>query len=218
MGVIEETGREMEDLRRGDEVTKEIGPEVEEEEASVEMIFSTKEIPTWREQLTVRAFVVSFVLGVLFSFIVMKLNLTTGIIPSLNVSAGLLGFFFVKTWTKLLEKTGFLKQPFTRQENTVIQTCVVATSGIAFSGGFGSYLFGMSSVVAKQASELDNAQNIKDPSLGWIIGFLFVVSFIGLFSVVPLRKIMIIDFKLTYPSGTATAHLITVSTLHKGPS
>ncbi|CAM8884159.1 unnamed protein product [Rhodiola kirilowii] len=209
MGVIEETGREMEDLRRGDEVTKEIGPEVEkEEEASVEMIFSTKEIPTWREQLTVRAFVVSFVLGVLFSFIVMKLNLTTGIIPSLNVSAGLLGFFFVKTWTKLLEKTGFLKQPFTRQENTVIQTCVVATSGIAFSGGFGSYLFGMSSVVAKQASELDNAQNIKDPSLGWIIGFLFVVSFIGLFSVVPLRKIMIIDFKLTYPSGTATAHLI----------
>jgi hypothetical protein len=64
----------------------------------------------------------------------MKLNLTTGIIPSLNVSAGLLGFFFIKTWTKFLEKSGLLKQPFTRQENTVIQTCVVASSGIAFSG------------------------------------------------------------------------------------
>ncbi|KAL2929987.1 putative metal-nicotianamine transporter YSL7 [Bienertia sinuspersici] len=48
----------------------------------------------------------------------------------------------------------------------------------------------------------------KNPALGWMIGFLFVVSFIGLFSVVPLRKIMIIDFKLIYPSGTATAHLI----------
>ncbi|XP_043715770.1 probable metal-nicotianamine transporter YSL7 [Telopea speciosissima] len=138
----------------------------------------------------------------------MKLNLTTGIIPSLNVSAGLLGFFFVKTWTKLLQKFGFLKQPFTRQENTVIQTCVVASSGIAFSGGFGSYLFAMSEAVAKQSKEANNAQNIKNLSLGWIIGFLFVVSFLGLFSVVPLRKIMVIDFKLIYPSGTATAHLI----------
>ncbi|KAL5549065.1 hypothetical protein UlMin_004296 [Ulmus minor] len=41
-----------------------------------------------------RAFVVTLVLSTLFTFIVMKLNLTTGIIPSLNVSAGLLGFFF----------------------------------------------------------------------------------------------------------------------------
>ncbi|KAM7515947.1 hypothetical protein LguiA_005530 [Lonicera macranthoides] len=175
---------------------------------SIERIFECKEVPSWQSQLTVRAFVVSFILGVLFTFIVMKLNLTTGIIPSLNVSAGLLGFFFVKTWTTFLAKSGLLKQPFTRQENTVIQTCVVATSGIAFSGGFGSYLFAMSEVVAKQSTEANNARNIKNPSLGWMIGFLFVVSFLGLFSVVPLRKIMIIDFKLIYPSGTATAHLI----------
>lgn len=179
-----------------------------DEGESIERIFECKEVPPWQNQLTLRAFCVSFILGVLFTFIVMKLNLTTGIIPSLNVSAGLLGFFFLKTWTKLLGKSGLLKQPFTRQENTVIQTCVVATSGIAFSGGFGSYLFGMSDVVAKQSSEANDARNIKNPELGWMIGFLFVVSFLGLFSVLPLRKIMIIDFKLTYPSGTATAHLI----------
>ncbi|KAL8550041.1 hypothetical protein ACS0TY_008754 [Phlomoides rotata] len=175
---------------------------------TVEKIFESKEVPPWQKQLTFRAFFVSFVLGILFTFIVMKLNLTTGIIPSLNVSAGLLGFFFVKTWTTFLEKSGLLRQPFTRQENTVIQTCVVATSGIAFSGGFGSYLFGMSEVIAKQSTEAHDSANIKNPALSWMIGFLFVVSFLGLFSVVPLRKIMIIDFKLTYPSGTATAHLI----------
>nr|DAD32662.1 TPA_asm: hypothetical protein HUJ06_011513 [Nelumbo nucifera] len=180
----------------------------DDEKESIERIFDSQEIPPWQNQLTLRAFAVSFLLAILFSFIVMKLNLTTGIIPSLNVSAGLLGFFFVKTWTKFLEKSGMLKQPFTRQENTVIQTCVVASSGIAFSGGFGSYLFGMSSAEAKQSAETGAAQNIKDPALGWMIGFLFIVSFLGLFSVVPLRKIMIIDFKLTYPSGTATAHLI----------
>ncbi|KAK9069385.1 hypothetical protein SSX86_011288 [Deinandra increscens subsp. villosa] len=175
---------------------------------SIERIFESKKVPPWQKQLTLRAFVVSFILGIMFTFIVMKLNLTTGIIPSLNVSAGLLGFFFVKTWTKFLGKSGLLKQPFTRQENTVIQTCVVATSGIAFSGGFGSYLFGMSEKIAKQSNEANLAQNTKNPSLGWMITFLFIVSFLGLLSVVPLRKIMIIDFKLIYPSGTATAHLI----------
>ncbi|XP_022639888.1 probable metal-nicotianamine transporter YSL7 isoform X2 [Vigna radiata var. radiata] len=63
----------------------------------------------------------------------------------------------------------------------------------------------MSEEIANQSTD---TSDFKDPSLGWIIAFLFVVSFLGLFSVVPLRKIMIIDFKLTYPSGTATAHLI----------
>ncbi|KAL5815969.1 hypothetical protein ACOSQ3_024347 [Xanthoceras sorbifolium] len=91
---------------------------------SVERTFEGKEVPSWRKH---------FVLNILFSFIVMKLNLTTGIIPSLNVSAGLLGLFFVKTWTQFLSKFGLLRQPFTGQENTVIQTCVVASSGIAFS-------------------------------------------------------------------------------------
>jgi hypothetical protein len=109
------------------------------EEISVEKGFEGTSVPTWQKQVTVRAIFVSLMLSVMFTFIVMKLNLTTGIIPSLNVSAGLLGFFFVKTWTKLLEKAGWLNQPFTRQENTVIQTCVVAASGIAFSGNYSNH-------------------------------------------------------------------------------
>ncbi|XP_025825546.1 probable metal-nicotianamine transporter YSL11 [Panicum hallii] len=179
-----------------------------EEAVSVEQAFADKPVPSWREQLTVRAFVVGALLSVLFSVIVMKLNLTTGIIPSLNVSASLLSYFLVRLWTKAIESMGLLKQPFTRQENTVIQTCVVSAYGIAFSGGFGSYLFGMSGTIAKQATEANDAQNIKDPHLGWMIGFMFLVSFVGLFALVPLRKIMIVDYKLTYPSGTATAYLI----------
>ena len=102
--------------------------------ASVEQAFADKPVPSWREQLTVRAFVVGFILAILFSVIVMKLNLTTGVIPSLNVSASLLGFFLVRLWTKAIESMGLLKQPFTRQENTVIQTCVVSAYGLAFSG------------------------------------------------------------------------------------
>ena len=129
-GVKVENGYDLEE----DHDHKKKDKKGEQEELSVERIFENQEVPSWRNQLTLRAFVVSFLLSILFSVIVMKLNLTTGIIPSLNVSAGLLGYFFIKTWTKLLEKSGLLKQPFTRQENTVIQTCVVASSGIAFSG------------------------------------------------------------------------------------
>ncbi|XP_047068165.1 probable metal-nicotianamine transporter YSL13 [Lolium rigidum] len=182
--------------------------EEEEEAVSVERAFADQRVPSWREQLTVRAFVVSFFLAVMFSVIVMKLNLTIGVIPSLNVSAGLLSFFFVRLWTGALDKVGLLRQPFTRQENTVIQTCVVAAYGIAFSGGFGNYLLAMSDRIASQSTEANDPQNIKNPQLLWIIGFLLVVSFIGLFGLVPLRKTMIIDYKLTYPSGTATAYLI----------
>ncbi|KHN13497.1 Putative metal-nicotianamine transporter YSL6 [Glycine soja] len=106
---------------------------------------------------------------------------------------------------------GFFTKPFTRQENTVIQTCVVACYGLAFSGGFGSSLIAMD----ERTYELigpdypgNRAEDVKDPGLGWMMGFMFVVSFLGLFSLVPLRKVMVMDYKLTYPSGTATAMLI----------
>jgi hypothetical protein len=58
-----------------------------------------------------------------------------------------------------------------------------------YTGGFGSYLFGMSERIAKLSTD---THDFKNPSLVWIIGFLFVVSFLGLFSVVPLRKVYII--------------------------
>ncbi|KAG7036610.1 putative metal-nicotianamine transporter YSL7 [Cucurbita argyrosperma subsp. argyrosperma] len=178
------------------------------ERVMVEDAFRNTEVPSWKNQITVRAIVTSFILSIVFNFIVCKLNLTTGVIPSLNVAAGLLGFAILKGYTSILSQFGLMKQPFTRQENTVIQTCVVASSGIAFSSGTASYLLGMSGKIAAQAEEGNIPINIKKLSVGWMMGFLFVVSFVGLFSIVPLRKMMILKYKLTYPSGTATAYLI----------
>ncbi|XVE92894.1 hypothetical protein REPUB_Repub01dG0142800 [Reevesia pubescens] len=185
-------------------------PNVEsaDEKVYVEDAFKNTEVPPWTKQITLRAMVTSLILSLVFNFIVCKLNLTTGVIPSLNVAAGLLGFALVKAWTTTLSKLGLLKQPFTRQENTVIQTCVVASSGIAFSSGTASYLLGMSPLIAGQGDGGNTPANVKKLSIGWMMGFLFVVSFVGLFSIVPLRKIMILKYKLTYPSGTATAYLI----------
>lgn len=60
------------------------------------------------------------------------------------------------------------------------------------TGGFGSYLIALD----ERTYELIGAdypgnriEDVKKPGLGWMIGFLFVVSFLGLFSLVPLRKV-----------------------------
>lgn len=91
-------------------------------------------IAPWRKQITVRGLIASLVIGVIYSVIVMKLNLTTGLVPNLNVSAALLGFVFIRIWTKILAKAKIVSVPFTRQENTIIQTCAVACYSIAVGG------------------------------------------------------------------------------------
>ncbi|KAI5434765.1 hypothetical protein KIW84_021545 [Lathyrus oleraceus] len=77
-----------------------------------------------------------------------------------------------------------------------------------FVGGFGSYLFGMSPSIAIQNSDSSSPIDTKIPALGWMISFLFAVSFLGLFLAVPLRKLLIVDLKLPFSSATATADLI----------
>lgn len=47
----------------------------------------------------------------------------------------------------------------------------------------------MSAKIAAQGEEGNTPINIKRLSVGWMMGFLFVVSFVGLFSIVPLRKV-----------------------------
>lgn len=56
--------------------------------------------------------------------------------------------------------------------------------------------------------DVKDDNNIEEPSIGRMFTFLFLVSFAGLFIIMPFRKVMIIRHRLTYPSGTATAHLI----------
>lgn len=95
-----------------------------------------KRLPPWTTHITCRGLVASLVIGVVYSVIVTKLNLTTGLVPNLNVSAALLAFVFIKTWTKVVHKAGFVTTPFTKQENTIIQTCAVACYSIAVGGDF----------------------------------------------------------------------------------
>ncbi|XP_050227090.1 metal-nicotianamine transporter YSL1 isoform X2 [Mercurialis annua] len=184
---------------------------IEEEAKAVEGGGGVVRAQPWTKQLTVRGVIVSAVIGAIYSIIAMKLNLTTGLVPNLNVSAALLAFVCIRTWTKLVHKAGYVAKPFTRQENTMIQTCAVACYSITVGGGFASYLLGLNRKTYELSgvhTEGNSAAAIKEPGFGWMNGFLFLVCFVGLFVLIPLRKIMIVDLKLTYPSGMATAVLI----------
>ena len=91
-------------------------------------------VPPWREQVTVRGLVAALLIGFVYTVIVLKLALTTGIIPTLNVSAALIAYVVLRGWTQALARLGVATRPFTRQENTVVQTCAVACYSIAVGG------------------------------------------------------------------------------------
>lgn len=59
-------------------------------------------------------------------------------------------------------------------------------------GGFGSYILGLNRKTYQQAgvdTEGNSPHSYKEPALGWLIGFLIVSNFVGLLTLVPLRKV-----------------------------
>ncbi|VAI42002.1 probable metal-nicotianamine transporter YSL7 [Triticum dicoccoides] len=174
---------------------------------STERAYEAEPVPSLSETITARSLAVSFVLGVTLTVVAMKISLNSGFLPSLSIPACLLGFYLSRVLIRLLEYMDVSHLPFTRQENTVIQTCVAACTTIAFSGGFGTFLLAM----GRKSAGDDHVKydvNVEEPSIPRMIAFLYLVSFAGIFIIMPFRKVMIIRHQLTFPSGTATAHLI----------
>jgi len=184
-------------------------PDMESEPAAAR---AAERVPPWREQITARGMVAALLIGFVFTVIQMKISLSTGLSPTMNVSAALLAFLALRGWTRALGRLGIACRPFTRQENTVVQTCVVACYTIAYGGGFGSFLLGLNKRTYEQSGGSSTPGNApasyKEPAIGWMMGFLLSVCFVGLLTLLPIRKVLVIDYKLTYPSGTATAVLI----------
>lgn len=161
-------------------------------------------------QLTLKALVAGVLAGTFGSFVAIYNGLRTGIVPSLNIISALLGYFICKA---IVSSAGGI---FTPQENVVIQTTAVACIQVASSSGFSSGLLAM----GKQAATVDGVgQNHDDYiNLTYTTCFAFCVSvaFFGFWIAFPLRKYCIIDRKLQFPSGTATAKLI--QTMHSKPA
>jgi len=59
------------------------------------------------------------------------------------------------------------------------------------SGGFGSFLLSMSPREAMEIKAGKDDINISAPSLGKLIVFYLLISFVGLFAIIPMRKVML---------------------------
>jgi hypothetical protein len=135
----------MDLARRGGAAAADDGGEIERHEpapedmesdpaAAREKELELERVQPWREQVTLRGVVAALLIGFMYTVIVMKIALTTGLVPTLNVSAALMAFLALRGWTRVLERLGVAHRPFTRQENCVIETCAVACYTIAFGG------------------------------------------------------------------------------------
>ena len=73
-----------------------------------------RELPTWQEQLTLRMFAWSFVVGVPFTVIILKLSLTAGIIPGMAIPIAMIGWVTLMWWVRAAQRFGFRGvRPFT---------------------------------------------------------------------------------------------------------
>ena len=80
------------------------------------------------------------------------------------------------------------------------------------AGGFGSYLLALNKKTYEQAgidTEGNTPGSYKEPGIGWMTGFLFAVSFVGILTLVPLRKVL--AFRLLMKLKNMLLSLVTYS-------
>eukprot|EP00054_Salpingoeca_dolichothecata_P026758 m.192978 g.192978 ORF g.192978 m.192978 type:complete len:712 (+) comp25759_c0_seq4:54-2189(+) len=149
-----------------------------------------------RESVGVGLFV-----GCLLSFSNMYFGLQTGWVTMGSLQSALVGFGIVK----LLRRFGLCRQqPFGVAENVIIQTTAVAAATMPLAGGFVS--------IIPALGMLDDPVHLTFLQLMF---FTLGLAFFGVFFAAPIRGQVILREQLRFPSGTATAQMI--SSLHKQP-
>ncbi|KAL8695185.1 MAG: hypothetical protein Q9224_003440 [Gallowayella concinna] len=154
------------------------------------------------QNFTLRSTLVGLVIGVIICFSNTYFGLQTGWISGMTMPASLIGFAFFKSISK------HLNYPFTPVENVLVQTVATAVGTMPLGCGFVGVIPALNYLLKPEENgplQL-SAFNLILFSLG--------ICFFGVVFAVPLRKQVIIREKLKFPSGTATALIISV--LHGG--
>ncbi|OAX35662.1 OPT superfamily oligopeptide transporter [Rhizopogon vinicolor AM-OR11-026] len=158
------------------------------------------EAHTGQVEFTFKAVSIGLLIGCLLCFTNLYFGLQTGWISMMSLQSALIGFLLSK----------MLPTPLSPQEIIVVQTTAVATGTMPLSAG----LVGILPALGLLEEDKDGSPPIH---LSWLatVGWSCSVAFFGVFLSPPLRKQVIIKEQLAFPSGTATAQLISV--LHKMP-
>ncbi|KAJ2734376.1 OPT super [Coemansia sp. BCRC 34962] len=155
-------------------------------------------------QFTWRAIVVGLLFGTLLCFSNLWFGLQSGWISMMSLQSSLVGFAVFKALEHVLNV------PFGPAENVVLQSTAVATATMPLAGGFVGILPALKLL---EENESNGARTVLN--FGQLCAWGLALTFFGVFFAIPLRKQTIIKEKLRFPSGTATAQMISV--LHKRP-
>ncbi|KAG2035225.1 OPT oligopeptide transporter protein-domain-containing protein [Suillus americanus] len=162
--------------------------------------YGEREASSSQAEFTFQAVAIGLLIGCLLCFTNLYFGLQTGWISMMSLQSALIGFLLSK----------MLPTPLSPQEIIVVQTTAVATGTMPLAAGF----VGILPALGLLEEEKDGSPPIR---LSWLaaIGWSCSVAFFGVFLSPPIRKQVIIKEQLAFPSGTATAQLISV--LHRMP-
>lgn len=153
-------------------------------------------------QITFRSTVAGLCIGSVILISNFQFGLQTGWVSMMSLPAALLGFAVFKTLEK---KLGF---PFTDVENVFVQSVAVAVATGPLAYGFIGIIPAIEKFLTDEESGYIVGIDLKPlwKLMAWSMG----VAFFGVFFAIPLRKEFVIRENLPFPSGSATATLISV--------
>lgn len=149
--------------------------------------------------MTIRATIVGLFIGSIVLVSNFQFGLQTGWVSMMSLPSALLGF--------AIFKLSPFAEDFTDVENVYIQSIAVAVG----TGPLAYGLIGIVPAIEKFLTEEESGLGRKlvftlPDLLIWSLG----LALFGVFFAVPLRKQVIVEEKLPFPSGSATATLISV--------
>ncbi|PVV04092.1 hypothetical protein BB560_001411 [Smittium megazygosporum] len=159
--------------------------------------------PVETKHFTWRAVFTGLFFGTLLCFSNMYFGLQTGWISMMSLQATLVGFALFKALDP------WLNTSFSIYENVLMQTTSVAAATMPLAGGFVGIL---PAFTLLEPEEL-GGYTLPELNIPQLCIWGFGLSLFGVFFAVLLRNRLLIKEKLRFPSGTATAQLISV--LHK---
>lgn len=150
-------------------------------------------------QVTLRATIVGLLIGSVILISNFQFGLQTGWVSMMSLPAALLGFAVFKLTP--------MSQSFTDVENVYIQSIAVAVGTGPLCYGFVGIIPAIEKFMTSDESGLGRRITFSTKELIiWSMG----LGLFGVFFAIPLRKQVIVKEKLPFPSGSATATLISV--------
>ncbi|ODV93333.1 hypothetical protein PACTADRAFT_51935 [Pachysolen tannophilus NRRL Y-2460] len=152
-------------------------------------------------QITLRSTIAGLIIGTIVLISNFQFGLQTGWVSMMSLPSALLGFAMFKSLQS------YLNYKFTDVENVFVQSIAVAVGTGPLAYGFVGIIPALEKFLTVEESGLDKPIQLSLLQLCiWSTG----LAFFGVFFAVPLRKQVVIKEKLPFPSGSATATLISV--------